>query len=336
MIDCIFTIDYEIYGNGEGSLHDLAFLPTEKLIDVFEIYDQRYVVFVEAAELEMIESSGTDSAIDAVKDQLRHLHKHGYELGLHVHPGWYNAEYDNKNNNWDIDYNDYNLSALPEERIVQILGRAISHMKKILNEDDFTPVSFRSGHLLFQPSGSLASALSALGIKVDSSLYKGGLWRQQNQDYRKAIRNAYYWRFTNDINVSDDNGVLLELPIYTRMVPPWRMLTYKRVGIQGLGSSVKQTSKKLFSRVKDYTRFSYPLKFDIGQMKTEEILKMMSGIIQIENQDPSSYKPIVIIGHTKDLADLTHVEELLSYLKRHSISVSTLDDAYHKCFTSNS
>jgi hypothetical protein len=335
MIDCIFTIDYEIYGNGGGSLHDLAFLPTEKLIDVFERYQQRYVVFVEAAELEMIESFDSDTAMGEVKDQLRHLHKQGYELGLHVHPGWYNAKYDDINHNWNIDYDEYNLSALSEERVVQILERALSYMRKTLNEDVFIPVSFRSGHLLFQPSESLARALSALGIKVDSSLYKGGTWRQQNQDYRKACRNAYYWRFTNDINVADGNGVLLELPIYTRMVPPWKMLTYKRVGMQSLNSSVRQTGKKLVSRVKDYMRCSYPLKFDIGQMTTEEILKMMSGIIQIDNRDPSSYKPIVIIGHTKDLADLTQVEALLAYLKRYSIPVSTLDDVYHKCFASN-
>jgi len=335
MVECIFTIDYEVYGNGGGSLHDLVFLPTEKLTKIFENYDQRFVVFVEVAELEMIELAGSDDAINAVKDQLRYLHEHGYELGLHIHPGWYNAKRSNGSNHWDIDYNEYNLSALPEERIGQILERAISYMRKTLNEDVFTPVSFRSGHLLFQPSGSLACALSALGIKVDSSLYKGGTWRQQNQDYRKACRNAYYWRFTNDINVSDSNGVLFELPIYTRMVPPWKMLTYKRVGMQGLGFSVKQTSEKLLSRVKDYMRCSYPLKFDIGQMTSEEILEMMSVIIQADSKDPSSYKPIVIIGHTKDLVDLSHVEELLSYLERRSISVSTLDVAYHKCFTSN-
>ena len=331
MIDCIFTIDYEIYGNGDGSLHDLVFLPTRKLINIFEKHGQRYVVFVEAAELEMIESVGSDTGIDAVRDQLRYLDKHGYELGLHIHPGWYNAKYDNAKNHWNIDYNDYNLSAFPEERIVQILERAVSYMKKILSNDTFLPVSFRSGHLLFQPSRNLAHALSKLGVKVDSSLYKGGTWHQQNQDYRKACKNAFYWRFKNDINIPDSDGILLELPIYTEMVPIWKMLTSKRVGLQGLGSSVKQTSKKLFSRVKDYMRYSHPLKFDIGQMTSEEILKMMSGIIQIDNKDPSSYKPIVIIGHTKELTDLAQIEALLFYLKRYSIPVSTLDDAYRKC-----
>lgn len=331
MIDCIFTIDYEIYGNGDGSLHDLVYLPTEKLVNIFEKYHHRYVVFVEAAELEMIDSAGSDTSINAVKDQLRYLHKNGYELGLHIHPGWYNAKYDNVNNNWKIDYDDYNLSALPQERITRMLERSISYMKRILNDDAFTPACFRSGHLLFQPSGNLTHALSALGVKVDSSLYKGGLWRQHNQDYRKSCKNSYYWRFTNDINLAENDGLLLEIPIYTRMVPPWKMLTSKRVNMQGLNSSVTQTGKKIFSRIKDYMRFSYPLKFDIGQMTTEEILTMMTEIIKIDGKDPAGYKPIVLIGHTKDLTDLTHIEALLSYLEDKSISVSTFNQVYHKC-----
>ena len=31
MIECIFTIDYEIYGNGEGSLKELVFEPASVL-----------------------------------------------------------------------------------------------------------------------------------------------------------------------------------------------------------------------------------------------------------------------------------------------------------------
>ena len=35
MIECIFTIDYEIYGNGEGSLKELVYEPAEKLMAIF-------------------------------------------------------------------------------------------------------------------------------------------------------------------------------------------------------------------------------------------------------------------------------------------------------------
>ena len=36
MIECIFTIDYEIYGNGQGLLRDQVYEPARKLKEVFD------------------------------------------------------------------------------------------------------------------------------------------------------------------------------------------------------------------------------------------------------------------------------------------------------------
>ena len=67
MIECIFTIDYEIYGNGEGSLRELVYEPAENLRTIFKKWNARFVVFVEVAELEMIEAECADPDIDLVK-----------------------------------------------------------------------------------------------------------------------------------------------------------------------------------------------------------------------------------------------------------------------------
>ena len=70
MIECIFTLDYEIYGNGQGSLKELVYDPAEKLKAIFQKWDSHFVLFVEAAELEMIEAQGSDDAIHMVKQQI--------------------------------------------------------------------------------------------------------------------------------------------------------------------------------------------------------------------------------------------------------------------------
>ena len=76
MIECIFTIDYEIYGNGEGSLRELVYEPAaERFMKTFLKWDTRFVTFVEVVELEMIEAEGTDPAIDLLKHQLRNFYK---------------------------------------------------------------------------------------------------------------------------------------------------------------------------------------------------------------------------------------------------------------------
>ena len=51
MIKLIFTLDYEIFGNGEGSLKELVYEPTQNLINLFNEYNYNFVNFVEAAEL---------------------------------------------------------------------------------------------------------------------------------------------------------------------------------------------------------------------------------------------------------------------------------------------
>jgi hypothetical protein len=89
MIEVIFTLDYEIYGNGEGSLMELVLEPAAELKRIFEDAGAKLVVFVEAAELEMIAATRSDPDIDAVEQQIRDFRRDGHEIGLHIHPQWY-------------------------------------------------------------------------------------------------------------------------------------------------------------------------------------------------------------------------------------------------------
>lgn len=329
MIECIFTIDYEIYGNGTGSLRELVYDPAERLMATFQKRNARFVVFVEVAELEIIEAKSIDSAIESVKHQIRDFRKDGFEIGLHLHPWWYNAH--RQNGGWILDQSEYNLCALPGERIAQIIDRGISYLRRILGESDFTPLSHRAGHLLFQNTQAAARVLAERGIKVDSSVYKGGLWAQHDLDYRPALRNGYYWRFTGDANVPDPQGILLEIPIYTQMVPTWKMFTNKRIGLQQKGSSSAHTGKKILSRMIDFLRFRYPLKFDLCQMSLKELTRIMDAVFLEEQKDPTSFRPIAAIGHTKDLVDFETVESFLAYLNEKEIKISTFEEVYPKC-----
>ncbi len=330
MIECIFTIDYEIYGNGEGSLKELVYEPAQRLKELFLRSHERFVVFVEAAELEMIEAQGTDPAIDLVKNQIRDFCSEGFELGLHLHPQWYNGRFEN--GRWHLDYKEYNLCTLPRERIVQILDRSITYFRDIVGIAHSTPLAFRAGNWLFQPTQTLANALAERGIKVDSSVFKGGMQKQQKLDYRRASKNGYFWKFYGDVNSPDSKGILFELPIYTQMVPFWRMLTKKRIGLQQKGASGSRTAKQRLYRFLDMARFRYPLKLDFCRMTIDELIRMAEPVIKEDRQDPTLFKPIVAIGHTKDLVDFKAVESFLSYLGKEGIRISSFQTVYERCF----
>ena len=329
MIECICTIDYEIYGNGEGSLRELVYEPAKRLRTIFQKWNAHFVAFVEIAEIEMIEAKATDPAIDLVKQQIQEFYREGFELGLHLHPQWYNARRENEG--WKLDYSEYNLCTLPRERIVKIVDRSIAYFRRILGVADYTPLAFRAGNWLFKPTQPAACVLADRGIKIDSSVFKGGLQHQHRLDYRRSLKNGYYWRFKDNVNLSDSKGTLLELPIRTQMVPFWKMLTTKRINLQQKGTSAAQNGKRRLNRFMDFLRFRYPLKFDFCRMTLLELTHMVDTIIREDQQEPTSYRPIVSIGHTKDLVDFETVEKFLSYLEQKGIRISTFQKVYPKC-----
>ncbi len=329
MIDCIFTIDYEIYGNGEGSLRELIYEPAQKLMGIFQKWKAPFVAFVEASELQVIEAHGADPAVDLVRRQIRELYQSGFEIALHLHPQWYNARF--QDGKWLLDYSEYNLCTLKRERIAQIVEQGIHYLCGAVGYPEFNPVSFRAGNWLFQPTRTTAGILAECGIRIDSSVFKGGLQRNHKLDYRPASRNGYFWKFSGDANVEDSGGLLLEIPTYTVMVPSWKMLTGKRVRLQRKGPSTAQTGRQKLNRILDLLRPRYPLKFDFCRMTLAELIGIVERALCEDRAHPESYKPLVAIGHTKDLVDFDTIEVFLSYLKDKGMAIVNLQDTLHKC-----
>jgi hypothetical protein len=334
MIECIFTIDYEIYGNGQGSLRELVYEPTQRLREVFDKHGVKFVNFVEAVEFDQIERQGTDLASSDVRQQIRDLHRAGYETALHLHPQWANARH--QDGRWKLDYSEYNLCTLPSARIAAIVDRALGYLRDVVEDPQFTPVSFRAGNWLFQPTQAAASVLAARGLKIDSSVFKGGVQHAHRLDYRPALKNGNFWNFRNDVNVDTPGGPMLEIPIHVQMVPFWRMLTGKRITLQrksgatALKSSPPKAATR-FSRLRDYLRPKYPLKFDFCRMTFAEMTSLIDHVSTIDRDSPAAYKPLVAIGHTKDLFDLESVTAFLGLLKSRGIAVTTLAGAYSRC-----
>jgi len=330
MIECIFTLDYEIFGNGQGSLKEFVYKPADILAAIFRKLNSRFVVFVEVAELEAIEQQRTDFYVDHVKGQIRSFYNEGFEIGLHVHPWWCNASYEN--GSWKLDYSEYNMCTLAEERIESIIDRSINYLRVILKIPDFSPISYRSGHLLFQPTAAMARVLERRGIRIDSSVYRGGLWREQQQDYRDATSRQHCWRFSDDVVVPDPQGALLEVPIYTELVPIWKILTGKRIGLRRkvVSASKGQSGVPSPRRFLDRLRLLHPLKLDFCSMTLGELTRMVESVIEEDKRTPSNYRPVVAIGHTKDLVDYETVERFLGYLQDTGIAITTFEGVYER------
>ena len=329
MIECIFTLDYEIYGNGQGSLATHVYEPAEQLRRLFLTHRARFVPFVEVAELDVIGAHGTDPAIDVVHEQLRRFHADGFSIGLHLHPQWYNARY--VDGSWTLDPSEYNLCTLPRSRISAIVDRGLAYLRRVLNAPHFTPLAFRAGNWLFQPTRDAAHVLAEHGIRLDSSVFKGGVRHKYRLDYRRALDNGYYWRFDDRVEIPDDCGRLLEVPIHTQMVPFWKMGTAKRIAFEGQKVGTVLYGRQGLDRLLDLSRVRHPLKFDFCRMTLRELTTMLEVVMADDAEDPEAFRPLVAIGHTKELVDFETVSAFLTWLSARGIRISTFDDVYDRC-----
>ena len=317
MIQCIFTLDYEIYGNGEGSLRELVLEPTRLLAGLFREFDAPFVVFAEALEFARMEDARSDPESGAVRADLRALRAAGHEIALHVHPWWANARYANQR--WHLDWSERNICSLSVGRVDAILSSAIGYLRKALQDPLYTPVSFRSGLWAMQPTGVVAAALVRHGLRVDSSVFKGGRIRSLALDYRPALRNGDFWRFEQDVNVPDAHGTLWEIPIHTEMVPCWAMLRRKRLELQQRMPRAAEGTP-LPRRWRDFVRIRYPRKLDFCRMTFAEMRDAFERALEDRS---TGRKLIVAIGHTKDLVDSDAIGRFLDFLLLRDVSVTT-------------
>jgi hypothetical protein len=319
MIECVFTLDYEIYGNGQGSLRELVLEPTRRLAELFHAVEAPFVVFAEAVEFARIQEAQSDADIASVRAQLRELRAAGHEIGLHLHPWWANARYES--GGWRMDWSEQNMGMLGPDRVNAIVSEGIRYLREALDDPSFTPLSFRAGQWAIQPTSVIANALAQCGVRVDSSVFKGGRVRGSGLDYRPALGNAGFWRFGSDVNVPDAKGLLWEVPIHTEMVPFWQMLGRKRLKLQSKTRSASQGSP-LRHHWRDFLRFRYPRKLDFCRLTFDEMREAVTGILE-ERQAGGERWPFVVIGHSKDFVDSEAVRRFLAFLREREIAVTT-------------
>src|SRR5437660_11836441 len=99
MLKVIFTLDYEIHGNGDGCPYALMVEPTRRIMDLFDRYGARLTIMADVAEIlkfkQYKEESGRDDYhYEAIADQLREAVRRGHDVQLHLHASYFNARHE--------------------------------------------------------------------------------------------------------------------------------------------------------------------------------------------------------------------------------------------------
>lgn len=320
----MYTLDYEIHGNGEGDPYKLMIEPTYRLMSLLEKYGQKLTIMADVAEILCFkryaaETGRDDYRVAEIEAQLCEAIKRGHDVQLHVHSSYFKAVY--KNGAFDQCIEEYNMAALPIERIDEMVGQCVTYLETLLKpiKKDYRVWLFRAANWSMMPTENLYRVLVKHGITHDTSVFKGGVQGGNVcYDYREAHDNLFaYPASVRNINEYDAEGQLVEMPIYTEMRPFWdfvsvirvfRMIRAKfhkhkhaaadKVGnerVKALTQAASRDDNRKLS-LKSFFRLS-PLKMDFNQVSTRGLKRMMRNVIH--RSADKEHVDVVLIGHSK-------------------------------------
>lgn len=314
-----YTLDYEIHGNGDGNPKDLIVEPTYRLMDMLERYHQRLTIMADVAEILCFkcywENTGRDDFhVQEIEQQLCDAIRRGHDVQLHIHSSYFNAQWNGTH--FDQCIEEYNMAALSYERISEMVGSCVEYLENLLRpiKSDYRVWLFRAANWSMMPTPTLYRVLVEHGITHDTSVYKGGCQGGNVcYDYRNAHDNLLAYKASSeDINLYDANGLLIEMPIYTEMHPFWSFISPIRIFRMVRAKFHKHKDNHQKSSVitnvdkNDNRKLSLrsffvksPLKMDFNQVNGRGLIRMMKNIMRRAERENLSHVDVVLIGHSK-------------------------------------
>ncbi|HTY85976.1 MAG TPA: hypothetical protein VMB80_00805 [Candidatus Acidoferrum sp.] len=324
MLNVIFSLDYEIHGNGEGCPRDLMVEPTRRLMNVFEEYGAKLTIMADVAEIlrfkEYQEQQGRDDYhYEAIAQQLRDALVRGHDVQLHLHASYFNAR--EENGRWVQDWSEYNFAGLSLDRLNEIVRRGKQYLETLLQPvaPDYRCTVFRAANWAVSPSRNVVRALVKNGFRVESSVFKYG--RREglvNFDYSDAPSELIPWPVDEDnICRCHPDGELMEVPIYCerRWIGAFlslnrlrRALMTRAHPIQGAAveangaSSLGQRRTPAWRRKLKLVTQPQAWKADFNQCTGRQLIRAIQRAETKVARGEKRAIPFVLIGHSKQFS----------------------------------
>ena len=351
MLRIVFTIDYELYGNGDGNSRKLIVNPTKRLLKLFDKFGAKLTIMAEVAQIykfkEYRDTIGKDDYhYEAITEQLRRAVQTGHDVQLHVHPSYLNASH--QNGRWEQDWIEYNLSTLPYERIHAIVQKGKQLLCELLTpvKPDYQCRYFRAANWSMCPSENIVKALLAHGFLIDTSVFKNGKRSGMIEfDYSTAWSDCLPWPVDEtEVNNRDLEGRLMEFPIYCEQRSLFDFISLNRFWQTWLGKrhSVLNVQKGYFNqeirlsqctskfeKLCNLLNRKYPLKMDFNQCTGKQLIRGLESAWQKYGHLRVDV-PFVLIGHSKSYNGINAIEvkRFLKYVTKHQdrFAFSTFHD----------
>lgn len=323
MIRLVLTLDYELFGTGAGDVTRHMLEPTSHLLRIADDHGVPITVMAEVAEvLAWRREPSWRWAVEAVEGQLVDAVRRGHDVQLHLHPAWFRARHEH--GRWVLDFDEYALPGLPVEQIRRYVAEGAGYLNELGRRADplYRCTAFRAGGWLIQPSQAVVPALVKAGISIDTTVFPGGRGStgRWSLDFRPAAGRVAPWRVdVQDIVTQDPSGPLTEVPIHTRQVPLWAMLTPRRLRCQRRllresGFAHETAARVGRGRSLSGIRPFLPQKLDFCRLSLRELVSSVDRARR-SCRDSSEPVPVVAIGHSTEFTDSRTLRLFLDHLR---------------------
>lgn len=212
------SFDYELFlGAKSGTPEACLFKPTEMLMESLRALNVRATFFVDASYLVRLRQEVDplcQAHFEMIGSQLRDLVALGHRVELHLHPHWRDALYVG-GGEWSFpSYQSYCIDALADDLAVEHFVQGAEVLTTILGPS-YRLCAFRAGGLCVLPFEKIGRGMSAVGLKVDSSVAPGliGHFSYGSYDFSKMDWVQGPYAFESSPMVACSTGALTEIPI---------------------------------------------------------------------------------------------------------------------------
>jgi peptidoglycan/xylan/chitin deacetylase (PgdA/CDA1 family) len=209
----LLTYDYELFlGSDSGDLYNTLINPINKILDMLEKYNAKALFFIDTTFLIAIKDT---KCFEIVKEQIQDIVQKGFDIGLHLHPHWQNAESIDECR-WKFeDFSHFRLDSFNDKDLRQVIIKNYELLSGIVNEVDanYKIDTFRAGGWSIQPFSRLKDIFKIIGIRYDFSVLPEMKDEDRPRHYYdfKNTPNKYIWRFEDNVLIEDKNGSFIEV-----------------------------------------------------------------------------------------------------------------------------
>lgn len=223
----LITFDYEVFlGSKSGTIQNCLIDPTNRVLSILAKHDFKSIFFVDSLYLcRLQESTSPQNQADlkVIFLQLENIVKQGHQIGVHIHPHWLDAKYQENSNNWNgTNKNRFALSCLDDSLRTETIRKSVEILSPYM--DMTRPITYRAGGFYCQPFNLLTDTFTQYNVLIDFSVMRDftstGYQNRYAFDFTNPPKDLIY-RFDENPLFPQKSGKFIEVSVNSFRLSGW-------------------------------------------------------------------------------------------------------------------